>query len=554
MTQPRHMLSLGSGGALVPAALLFLLALAVRLAASRVMPIEQDEFFHLLVGQSWMDGRGDKILDGEYPRGWLYSLAVGLLFDAAGGRDVFLGRLPAILAGALMAPLLFVWLDRAADRTAAWAGTLLLCVAELSIRVSDFARFYTVQALLVLAAAILTYQFMSAPERKALWKPVVALALLLLSFLFQITTVIALGALGLFVFFDCLHRPWARAILADRKWRSWLVLAAVACLLAAIAVLRFAGPLLFESVPWAEQHRYDVAYYHSFFARDYRLLWFLLPAAAVAALARYPRPATFCLILFLFPVLVHSFGGMKAPRYIAYAFPFLLALWGLAIAAVVPGLAAAVDRLMAGVGAILPIRLPQGLRALTVSAIVIVVAVIAAFANRGVLDPVRHVGRSAVEILRNPSAVAETPPDRPWEGQIEALREAVGRPAFLGTADSFRTIYYLGGFDLWLAEPTPQASDPFVPGLARDRRNGRAVSGDPGIVAAAIRCSENGVMLIPDYRWRDPAGVSDPVADVIEARAERSPNAVPGFQIFRWAHPVEDPNCPRFRRMLQVGR
>ncbi|MEM7710287.1 MAG: hypothetical protein AAF264_05950, partial [Pseudomonadota bacterium] len=48
--------------------------------------------------------------------------------------------------------------------------------------------------------------------------------------------------------------------------------------------------------------------------------------------------ATYCLAIFLAGFLLHSFGGMKAHRYLSFVMPFLFVLWAIALA----GIAAAI--------------------------------------------------------------------------------------------------------------------------------------------------------------------------------------------------------------------
>ena len=57
-----------------------------------------------------------------------------------------------------------------------------------------------------------------------------------------------------------------------------------------------------------------------------------LPFVAMVAVARRPKPAIFCLIVFVVGLVLMSFGGMKDRRYISFILPFLFVLWGIALA------------------------------------------------------------------------------------------------------------------------------------------------------------------------------------------------------------------------------
>jgi hypothetical protein len=83
---------------------------------------------------------------------------------------------------------------------------------------------------------------------------------------------------------------------------------------------------------WNEAHSNDVLFYHRDFMRDAPLLWALSPVAAILAGLHRGRAASFCAAMWFASIVLLSFGGVKADRYIFFAVPYLCALWGLAVA------------------------------------------------------------------------------------------------------------------------------------------------------------------------------------------------------------------------------
>ena len=532
---------------------LFLAALAIRLTCSRIIPLHPDEIFHILTATSWADDGSFSLGDGSYTRGWIYTVLAGESFRTFGHVSVFLARLPAIVAGALMVPVIFLWIGRSADLTAGWIGALLVCGTELMIRTSDFARFYSPQALLVLVAAAIVYEYLLHPSRKRIWLPVLALACLGLAAQLQITTIVATGAIGIFVVLFLATRPQTRSLLTDAKMR-WLAVVLVLLAAAAAAVVVYLGlPRLLEAEPWAEKHRFDYLFYHVLLSRDYRLFWYLMPLAALPAMARYPRLTTYCLALWLVPLLVHSFGGMKADRYISYAFTFFLAFWGIALAAAAPWLKSAVVQCLETFERTTAIPVGERARRLLVPVILVLCAASVIAVNTKLVDSPKLIAKGLLAFARAPGGIFRNPPDPEWDRGLEAIRRDLNEGAVLIGVDELRTTLYLQTPNFGMYLP-PDTATFRRNGFTIDKRNGRPVIENVKDLEKVFSCIDRGVLLVPARRWLQYGFLDAPMAEFISARTRLGQPRIPGFYVYRWQHRVNLQGCAAIRKEAQIGK
>jgi uncharacterized membrane protein len=300
-----------------------------------------DECYHLLAARSWVAEGSFDIAGGEYVRACVYTWLVSW-FTRFADNDLVAGRIPALLSGSALAMLLFCWTSRQAGRAAGWAAALMLCFAGLAVFLSQLVRFYALHALCVLVASVAVFRLCeharSRRDRAAC--AAVAVASLAFALLLQPITLIACVALGSYVALRL--APHLPPLLARRPRASAGVAVAALAAAAVLVASGALGPLLasawgrYEAAPaWGEQHADDLLYYVHWLGEYYGLLWWLSPFAAVAALRRRPVFGLFCVLQFVVPLVLHSFSGSKAPRYLFYAMPFFFALWGVALAELV---------------------------------------------------------------------------------------------------------------------------------------------------------------------------------------------------------------------------
>jgi hypothetical protein len=538
---------------ILQAVFLFLLALAVRWLGVSSNPVHVDELYHLLAGQSWAEEGTFRMLDGEYLRGWGFTALTGYVFELFGRADLFVARLPSILGGALLVTAIFVWLSRQAGLLAGWAGALMFCFASYAIVYTQFTRFYSLQALLVWLAAITVYAALATPTlKKCLALLVFALVMFLVALHLQITTAIAMLALAVWGVIDLLSRREMRQC-CGRMWRkAWAKLVVVlGVLMAAIVLAKFGGILIseFRYTPrWAEPDRNNYLYYFLEFFFSMPLLWLFLPLAAVLAIARWPRPALFCLVMTIIPVVLQSLGGMKSSRYVFYAFPFWFALWGMAVAVLLPALWRTVLEGVAGLQRATSWTIPAGMARLLAGAVMLMILGSAVIAHPIYRETAKSLRREAVAILHDPTLLTAPPPDLPWSEHSAKLQVALGHPSVLLVGDDFHAIAYLGDFDLLVNTHRTQDIGPGGE-YVLDPRTGRRAISTPENIARIVECFPDGAFVVSDSRWRTYIGVSDKAADAIEHLMVPYEPAIPGFHIFKWQGSTPGSGCEEVRAL-----
>jgi hypothetical protein len=498
------------------------------------------------------------MLDGEYLRGRGFTALTGYTFELFGRADLFIARLPSILGGALLVAAIFVWLSRQAGLLAGWAGALLFCFASYAIVYTQFTRFYSLQALLVWLGAIAVYAALAEPARRkclVLW--VFALVTFLVALHLQITTAIAMLALAVWAVIDLLSPPKMRQCCAQMWRKTWLKLVVVLLILAAAVVLaKFGGKLIgeFRFTPrWAEPDRNNYLYYFFEFFFSMPLLWLFLPLAAVLAIARWPRPALFCLVMTIVPMVLQSFGGMKSSRYVFYAFPFWFALWGMAAAVLLPALWRTVLEGIAGLRRATSWQIPDSAAKLLAGVVMLMVVGGAIVAHPIYRDTAQSLRRDLVAVWHDPTRLNAPPPDLPWSDHSAKLQVALGHPSILLVGDDFHAIAYLGDFDLLVNTHRTQDIKPGGE-YVRDPRTGRRAISTPENIAKIVECFPDGAFVVSDSRWRTYIGVSDQAANAIENLMERQEPAIPGFHIYKWHGSTHGNGCEEVRALATGHR
>lgn len=535
---------------IVGAVLIGCFAFLTRIVGNSRMPVQTDELYHLLAGQSWLAHQNFSILDGSYPRGALYTIMSAWTFWLSGSADVNMVRLPSMVAGTLIVPLLFVWLWRISGPIAAWSSSFLFAISPVAVDTSQFGRFYSLHALLVFAAAITVFEFRNIPK---FWRPFrlpfIALCLLVAIHL-QITAIVAAGSMAAFVVAEFGLHPRVLRLLLDRQNR--FVVALLSALLIAILATGtlWALPKLQRTSLWATEDRYNVLYYSQYFRQTIPLLWFLLPFATLVGLERKPRLTAFCFTMLAIPLTVQSIGGMKSPRYVLYALPFLYALWGIAIQVLLPRIGKVSNAVVSNAANAIGIPQSPLRNHMFAGSLVAICSMVAVGGNLGLEQALKEALTGFAGVVRRPESLMAPPLDPPWTSNIQALNAAIGNPEIFVAADDLRSILYLKPMDILINASRISDIEP-PEEFVRDPRTGRRVIGRPESVERVINCFSSGTILIPEVRWRSFFAVPQPTADRIEALAVPIVPPVPGFRIFRWAHAVSNPACQSIRDMIK---
>jgi 4-amino-4-deoxy-L-arabinose transferase-like glycosyltransferase len=526
-----------------------LLVLAAVALLARVVALDHlpwtDELYTMLAAQGWLETGMPAIQGGGvYERADLYTILTAS-FLALFGDNLIVARLPAVLAGTFLVLAVFLWTRAVCDIRTAWIAALFMALAPLSIQASQFARFYSLHALLFWLAAIALY---ATVDWWPSWRSAVAAGAAVVCLWFaqhlQLTTLI--GALGLGVWLGtAVILPWVWRQPGARRfwWLLGLALVAVGGLLF-LALSGIAGEL-FERYRWTPLHnaalRNQVWFYHVNLIERWPTLWPIFPFTVLIAVAAWPRPALFCALVFATTFLVLSFGGMKHLNYLFIVYPFLFVLWAIAIAWAWPYLRRAVlgvtDRALRRIAPALP-RKP-------VSAVLIALAIaFLILANgapaRTLLKPLGlALNRDVIQIDWRPAQAML----QPWLDQAEVVL----------TPNDVHALYYLDRYDIALngSRLSEFNGDEFD----SDPRTGRPVISSLASLTEVIDCVPSGLIVTDDLMYGADWGLTPAMLDLLEERA-RPVDAPPDLHAFYWEHPpapAPSEACTEIARRIGEG-
>jgi hypothetical protein len=528
---------------------LWLGALLIRLV-SLGHPPEFDEMYTVLAAHSWSIHGEPRIAEGLYDRAQLYTAIVAWFFQWF-GESIVVARLPSVIAGSLLVVAVFLWTRAIAGNLAAWIAALFVALAPISIQVSQFARFYALQGLVFWLAAIGVYFVCTKPFDVRTSIPIAIACGLAFLFALHLQILTAIGLGGLLLWVMVVVGGSALLSLRERPALFWGTIASVLILGAAVlAAVFYSGMLekLFHEYRYTPLHalavRNQVWFYHLGLIERYPSLWPFFPIVALLAIATRPRPALFCLSIFVPGFVLLSFGGMKQFKYIAFLLPFLFIIWAIALARVFAILREAVisiaDRALQAVVPELPRRPAR---------FVLIAACIAflVLAN----------GATARTLLL-PFGINLNPEGAPvdWAAARAALQPRVDDASIVLTNEELAVLYYLGRFDVTVSGSRLSELDDGQE-FSVDHRTGRPVVSTADSVARIMACYPNGLVLSNTRKWRDPTQLDNETADVIERHAE--PVDVPqGSRIvaFTWGEPDIDvpPDACTALPELRVGK
>lgn len=530
---------------------LFLLALAVRWPGAETRPLGYDELYHLLAARSWAEDHALAIAGGEYRRARLYTIATGLCVEAFGWSPG-IGRLPAILGGAVQVALLFAWVRGVAGARAGWIAGLLLCFSHDAILTSQFARFYTWHASAVWLFSTTIYSLaigwrglsIAARWRRGL----IAVVAFLLALHLQDITVIAAAGVAMWLLIGMIV---GRTPGLPHRWQRPALLVLACGVLATIA-LAITMPIIAKALAafrygaeWAQAARDRPTFYYSILVGSDGWLLHLLPLAALAACRKAASPALFCCAMLATCLMLHSFAGMKAERYIYYLAPFLIAIWAIAIDAILPWIVAALRSMTAS--------LKAWAGRIVTAALILTIGTCAAIG----VPNYRATASDLIDIAHGRPPEADPADlldeDIDWTPFLPILRPLT-RTAMFVTADDLRALHYLGGYDLLLDHTVlwDQTRQEF----GRDPRTGGHGISTAASLASVMACYPDGTILVSQRRWRS-ADVTDETANLIEARA--TPIILPPalhMLAYAWTTPRQAPAafCAALRQRIEDRR
>ncbi len=486
-----------SARAWLPAVLIAVLAAALYAVNLGRLP-HPDELYHLLAADGLLETGEPAIgTDGRYWRGYLFTWLVAQSI-AVFGTSLSAGRLPAVVFMVATVVVLFLFVRREAGPLAAWVSALLLATSPFAIDMAQFIRFYSLQCLLFLAGAWIVYELLRAEWR---WWPhlpsaVLALALLGFAAYLQPTTLIGLVGLGSWVGVTALVRLQRSALPTSRK--RLLVAGLVGLGLLVLAAAAASGVLAdlwqrFRATPLFLEGRADEFwFYFVVYFVLYPTLLTLSGLLVLLAARKNWRLTLFLLTVFLVSFVASSLAGAKNTRYMAYAQPFLFALWGVGIASLVELGRDAIGRLAAELQALFGGTAEQTRRRLARGAIgLAVVSIVLA-------NPVWL--RSAT-LLAEVTLPIQTPPTD-WAAAQPALQPWLETAEIVVTTEELGPLFYYGRADLMLSatkypEIPAERRAPFAP----DHRTDVPTIATVDELRLAMDCRRNGLFLTQAKHW-----------------------------------------------------
>lgn len=350
---------------------------------------------------------------------FLSSLASSAV-QLGGEPPLALVRLPSILATALAAAWLFVWLRRHEGTAAALTATLLFATSGWALESAHSSQVNALQTLLVLVAATWVFDATRAASG-ATRRRIAAAALLLIAFQLQPTAAVA--ALALLVW--CLPGG-LRAAVDQHFARRTLLLVTGAVFVAGLLLV--ITPFVFAVV---RADLFNAARDHAltgearFSLQDLwgqaPLLVALMPVAMVFALRRSSSLAALALVMIAVPLIVHAALVPTSRGACAYVYPFLAIIYGLALATPLKQLHARLtgDRSRRGGDT----KIVQGLAAILLVLFGGAVTVIANPTYRHTANVVQKTTDTMVG-LRRPALLH---PRAPWSDHAAVTTSSAGR-------------------------------------------------------------------------------------------------------------------------------
>lgn len=499
-------------------------------------PANHDELHHVLAARSLLATGEPRLVDGIYSRGYAYTWLVAQSFRLF-GDSLAAARLPALLAGAALVPVLFVWLRAEAGPRAAWTTTILYALSPFAVELAQFARFYTLQSLAFFLGAIALHRALLGPG--AAWHRLMLLgaAAGALFFANQLQPTTIMGLVGLTVWGAlAVALPWLIAPTTSPMQRLVAVLAATA-LVAVVALAAWQTGLLakfwqlYRETPlFLERNSDEFWYYHVWYSLYYPSLWPAVGLLGLAGLAAWPRPGLLVLAVFATAFVLNSLGGAKALRYMAYAQPFLFALWGLGLAAVWDGLVlflGGTRRRLADLSG----SLPPGWSGRLASTLVGGALACLVLANPAWVRSVSLLARVTVP---------GEEPNIDWLAVQPILAPLVDRAGIVVTTAELETLYYLGRYDLLLNRSRlSELRPPEAREFGRDWRTGRPVIATEASLARVIECYPSGLFVSPELAWKRPAHIDQPAKAMVEERGTPVPLPPRSHVLaWTWEHPA----------------
>ncbi|MDQ3583090.1 MAG: hypothetical protein M3495_16475, partial [Pseudomonadota bacterium] len=276
------------------------------------------------------------------------------------------------------------------------------------------------------------------------------------------------------------------------------------------------------------------------FAGGFPTFWSLLPLAALVAFVRRPGPTLFCACILVVAFSFHSFGGMKAARYVFYTTPFLFAIWGMALAELVPVIGQLLREATAQAARFgLPARMATSVQGMAVLA----AGLFLVGSNRAFLESYRILRYGPIDL--HPGYSVD------WAAASEVLKPIAGRSDVVITTNALAAIYYLGDYDFDMNVSHLAEADPLRREFTVDHETGRPAISTRRSLERIVACHASGLFVTDRWRWHNArTGIAAQAARFLSAHAvavdlPKEWNVL----AFTWTHSPATPvsECPALR-------
>jgi len=491
----------------------------------------RDELNHVLAARALLENGTLEIVAGAEP----YTRAAGFTYLVAGmfrvfGESLITSRIPALVCGVLLVLLLFLWVRSEAGRAGAWVAALLLTFAPISLQLSQWSRFYTLHALLILAACMLVYYVIlprPARTRERILLGMAAFLCLAFAFHLQITTLIGAAGLGLWVLL--VGGPeWVRRLQEPgrRRMAVGLMVAGAIAVTGALALSGFVDFVWQRAAyvdDWAEARSAEAYFYHYRMLGLYPPLWSLFPVAVVLALATRFRAAMLCVCVFGVAFVAHSLVAWKTERYIFYALPFFFAIWGIATAGALNWFQGRIETSLGNAG----IRSPV-LKKVGVAAIFCGIILFGAFSSQGAF-----LGYKMMTVGDADWQWAGYRGHPDWVAAADATEPLIQGADVVVASYDVTALYAVGRLDFMLRSAGAGESDE---GVAFGYRTKSAAStiNSPRALEQVMECYGSGLVFIDGGHYGRSWAVDEGMVDVLEARSTRLVTPDPQMYVYYW--------------------
>lgn len=509
---------------------LLVVAAVLRLLGLSARELHPDEWYHVLAGASWADGEGLTFIRGVYDRAWPYTLSVGFVHKVFGLDGFVAARLPSLLSGVVCVWLIFLLGKRTSSPAVGLIAAGLLAIDHMAIEWSQIARFYTMQTACVLGiACIFAGPSFGSPRssiKRTAIAAVLALLLIALSLVLQVISIIAIGGLFLFLF---TRTPYFSLEFARTPSKERTILGAlvVAGIIVGLAGLVMVWPELRATQAWAAQDQNNWFYYDDYLRAMFGVLWPLTPLAVIMGLYHSPKAVLVALSVIVPVLIVQSIGGMKAPRYIMQATPFLLLLWAVGLRSGFLWLSAMIrDRIP--LGDIGPGHWISNCAALAVLAFALA-------GNFSIREVAKSTIRNGMPVLSGELAIFRDPIDPAIAAASQEVSGKLrGDPTLLIASDPWIQAYYGQPAHLQLINPR---NDDDIP-LNFEAKTGLVRIGNVSELETALNCISTADILIR----ADKAGsfyLPPEVMAVLEGQTVRVSLENDALRLYQWDRPMD---------------